>query len=118
MRIHIENVQDKVELLEKEKDKHNKEFQEQMVEVKREKRRLDDLLTIREEELKKMRDGDKLRTKIQLEKESLVQEYEKKIKHLEKRYEKQLTKMTVELARYKKIVDENEHSTQNTCETT
>jgi hypothetical protein len=35
-----------------------------MAEVRREKRRLDDLLTIREEEIMKMKDSDKLRTKI------------------------------------------------------
>jgi hypothetical protein len=44
-----------------------------------------------------------------------VQEYERKIKHLEKKYEKTLAKMNAELARYKKMVGENDPLSSN-CE--
>jgi hypothetical protein len=51
-----------------------------MQEIKREKRRLDDLLTIREAELEKYKGMDK----------ESIEELEKKIKHMEKKHEKQI----------------------------
>lgn len=58
MRLHIENVQQRVEDLEKIKSKLEKDFTEETSEIKREKRRLNDLLTLREEEIEKLRTND------------------------------------------------------------
>ena len=57
MRIHIENLTNNIEEDEKMKDTMSLEHDEQIKEIKREKRRLDDLLTIRENELEKLRDA-------------------------------------------------------------
>lgn len=59
MRLHIENVQQRVEDLERAKSKHDLDFQDETAEIKREKRRLNDLLTLREEEIEKLKEGDK-----------------------------------------------------------
>jgi hypothetical protein len=52
-----------VEDLEKAKQIMEKEFQEETVEIKREKRRLNDLLTLREEEIAKYKESEKNRVK-------------------------------------------------------
>ena len=54
MRMHIENIQQRVEDLEKEKAKIESEFKEENHDIKREKRRLNDLLTLREEEIERL----------------------------------------------------------------
>lgn len=53
MRIFIENFQNQIEEQQTIQSKKEAEFETQIQEVKREKRRLDDLLTIREAELDK-----------------------------------------------------------------
>ncbi len=63
MRLHIENVSQRVEDLEREKTKMEKETCEDMQEIKREKRRLNDLLTLREDELDRLKETDKGFTK-------------------------------------------------------
>jgi hypothetical protein len=59
-----------------------------MQEVKVEKRRLNDLLTMREEEAEKWRDSEKKWSKKVGEKEGIIGEMERKIKHMEKKYDK------------------------------
>jgi hypothetical protein len=55
---------------------------------------LDDLLTIREEEIEKLRDLEKGRDKKGIaERDQMISELEKKIKHLEKKHDKQIAKM-------------------------
>jgi hypothetical protein len=49
--------------------------------VKREKRRLDDLLTLREEEILRLKENDKIKIKNLSEKEAAIVEFERKIKH-------------------------------------
>jgi ABC-type Fe3+-hydroxamate transport system substrate-binding protein len=66
--------------------------------VKREKRRLDDLLTIRENELEKLA-GYKTKEE---QTQQLISEMEKKIKHMEKKHEKVVTKMQADISKYKK----------------
>lgn len=51
MRIHIENLQNKIEELERTKDQKDQEYQDELKDIKKEKRRLNDLLTLREEEI-------------------------------------------------------------------
>lgn len=53
-----------MEDLERAKGKLEKEFQDEMNEIKREKRRLNDLLTLREEEIDKSRDSERQRQKL------------------------------------------------------
>jgi predicted nuclease with TOPRIM domain len=54
MRIHIENLTGKAEELEAELGEKRESSEEEMASLKREKRRLDDLLTIREGEIERM----------------------------------------------------------------
>ena len=77
-----------------------------MSEVKREKRRLDDLLTLREDEIVRLKENDKLKLKNIVEKDSAIAEFERKIKHIEKKYEKTIAKLSIELSKYKKIPTE------------
>jgi predicted nuclease with TOPRIM domain len=53
-----------VEDLERAKSKYESDCQDETAEIKREKRRLNDLLTLREEEIEKLKDGDKLKSKL------------------------------------------------------
>ncbi|CDW84735.1 UNKNOWN [Stylonychia lemnae] len=98
MRVFIENLQNQIE----DEVKKAKSQEDKISEIKREKRRLDDLLTIRENEL------DKLQTvkKEQETKESMISELEKKIKHSEKKHEKQVIKLQAELSKYKQRYDQ------------
>jgi hypothetical protein len=57
MRIHIESLNNKIEEDDRVMEKMTKEFDYQIDEIKREKRRLDDLLTIREKDLEKCKDS-------------------------------------------------------------
>jgi hypothetical protein len=77
-----------VEDLERSKSKVETEFSEETKEIKREKRRLNDLLTLREEEIERMKESEKGRSKMMAEKEAVMIEVEKKMKHMEKKYEK------------------------------
>ena len=97
MRIHIENLSNKIE--EDERDKVDKE--KELQEVKREKRRLDDLLTIRERELERMSGS---RDSLEI-KEMEIEELEKRLKQQEKKYEKHIAKLTADLLKYKKKVE-------------
>ncbi len=51
MRVYIDNLTNQVESETRKNEKLQQEFDDQISEVKREKRRLDDLLTIKEKEL-------------------------------------------------------------------
>ena len=51
MRLHIENQTNRIEELERDQGKLEKKFDEELVEIRQEKRRLNDLLTIREDEI-------------------------------------------------------------------
>ena len=102
MRLHLENVSQKVEDLEKAKAILEKEFQEETVEIKREKRRLNDLLTLREEEIAKYKESEKGRVKGLQERDVIIGDYERKLKHMEKKYEKNLGKLNYEIQRLKK----------------
>jgi hypothetical protein len=64
-----------------------------LAEIKREKRRLDDLLTIRETELENFKQKECDRQV----KEKYFIEIEKKMKHLEKKHEKQIHKLSADL---------------------
>ena len=57
MRIHIENLQNRIEELERNKDKQDKEYEDEVQEIKKEKRRLNDLLTLREDEIQRIKDS-------------------------------------------------------------
>jgi len=59
MRIHIENLTNKLEEYERERGVLEGRIEQEIKEVKREKRRLDDLLTIREEEIDKLKEKEK-----------------------------------------------------------
>ena len=104
MRIHIESLNNTVEDEERVKEKMALDFDQQMTEIKREKRRLDDLLTIRENELSKLKDAGALIEK----KEQVIAELEKKIKSMEKKHEKTLAKMHNELQKYKKKIEQHQ----------
>lgn len=69
MRIHIENQSNKIEECENSIIKMQQSFEDEFKEIKREKRRLDDLLTIREDELEKIKDMDTNMEKRGLEKD-------------------------------------------------
>lgn len=86
MRIHIENLTNKIEEEEKESSVKLVQYEQDIQEIKREKRRMDDLLTIRENELDKIKDCIK-------EKDSRIVEMDKKIKQMEKKHEKDLQKL-------------------------
>jgi uncharacterized coiled-coil protein SlyX len=86
-----------VEDLERAKTKYESDFHDETAEIKREKRRLNDLLTLREEEIEKLRE----RTKLVSEKEQTINELERKLKHVEKKYEKQIQKLNHELSKFK-----------------
>ncbi len=55
LRIHIENLSGKGEEMEAERARERLGYEEEVAALKREKRRLDDLLTIREDELAQIR---------------------------------------------------------------
>ncbi len=93
MRIHIESLNNKIEEDDRVMEKMTKEFDYQIDEIKREKRRLDDLLTIREKDLEKCKDSSNEIEK----KEQIIGELEKKIKHMEKKHDKALFKLQNEL---------------------
>lgn len=59
------------------------------------------MLTIRENELDRLQNV----KKEQDAKESMISELEKKIKHSEKKHEKQVIKLQAELSKYKKRYD-------------
>eukprot|EP00347_Sterkiella_histriomuscorum_P022062 403331817 len=109
MRIFIENFQNQFEESQNTWTKKEQEFEDQIKEIRREKRRLDDLLTIRENELEK----------IQISKQqndqssTVVQELEKKIKHMEKKHEKVLLKMQSDILKYKKRSEQVYNQAQN-----
>ena len=86
MRIHIENLTNKAEDHESEMEELRSAFEEEIATLKREKRRLDDLMTIREQEI------DSLRTY----KERAEEEMQVKLEHLEQKYERQLTRIKEE----------------------
>ncbi len=79
-----------MEDLERAKSKYDKECSDETAEIKREKRRLNDLLTLREEEIEKLKEGDKVKSKLVQERDGVIVEMERKIKHMEKKYEKQI----------------------------
>ena len=76
MRLHIENQANRIEELERVKEKNDMKFESEVKEIKHEKRRLNELLTLRENEIdqlkKKDRDYD--------EKVNQFAELEKKLK--------------------------------------
>ena len=72
-----------------------------MQEVKREKRRLDDLLTLREDEIARIKKKVQQCDHDVMTKESMVADLEKKYKHLEKKYEKNISKLSSELGKYR-----------------
>jgi len=96
MRLHIDNLTQKIEDLEKASSINETEFSEEIQEIKREKRRLNDLLTLREEEIAKIKNDDSKQHQIIKEREGLISELEKKLKHTEKKYEKALKKIQVQ----------------------
>ena len=48
------------------------------------------MLTLREEEIEKLKEGDKVKSKLVQERDGVIGEMERKIKHMEKKYEKQI----------------------------
>lgn len=101
MRLHIENIQDKLEHADRARDKTKSQYKEEMQEVKREKRRLDDLLTIREKELaqlaNKMHEKELLIGGLEAKVQESKGNLEKKVRSLEKKYENTLANLFKEL---------------------
>ena len=87
MRIHIENLSNKAEDNESVVADLKKEHEEDLRLLKREKRRLDDLLTIREDEVQSLK---AINNELVLRNEQMEAEYNKKIEKLESKYESHL----------------------------
>lgn len=83
--------------MERAKSKYEADFHDETAEIKREKRRLNDLLTLREEEIEKLKEKGKLIG----ERDVTISELERKLKHIEKKYEKQIQKLNHELTKFK-----------------
>ncbi len=93
MRLHLDDTVNRLEIVENERFAIDDKHQDEIKEIKREKRRLDDLLTIRENENDNMKiDMTGLKQAL-IEKEHIIAEYEKKLKHYEKKYEKSIMKL-------------------------
>jgi coenzyme F420-reducing hydrogenase alpha subunit len=69
--------------------------------IKREKRRLDDLLTIKENETEKLTKELKCATETISELHSQIQDWEKRYKHQEKKFEKHISKLALEVTKSK-----------------
>jgi len=67
---------------------------DEIAEIKREKRRLNDLMTLREQEIEKQKADIIEKEGREKEKDSLVSDLERKLKHLEKKYEKNVAKLS------------------------
>ena len=80
------------------REKQKVEFEDQIKEIRREKRRLDDLLTIRENELEKIQSQSKQHD----QKDTLINDLEKRIKHIEKKHEKIVAKLQTDVNKYKR----------------
>ena len=64
-------------------------------------------MTLREEEIDKLKDIEKQKTKCIQEKDSVAGDLERKIKHMEKKYEKTIQKLNHELSKNKKTCNDN-----------
>ena len=69
MKLHIETLQDKIDEMTKTQKEELCKFEEEVAEIKREKRRLGDLLTLREQEVDRLNE--------QLQRQSDRTEHEK-----------------------------------------
>lgn len=91
MKLHIETLQDKIDEQTKKMEEEARKFEDGLLEVKREKRRLDDLLTLREKEVSGLED--KLK--------QAGAKYYRTLGFTLFRYEKDIGKMLLELKCYK-----------------
>ena len=100
LRIHIENLTNKTEELDASIVKQREDFDHETASMKREKRRLDDLLTIRENELAQIRNSfNEVIGQKEVEKDEIL----KKMEKMDQKYQKQILKLKEDLVKAKPI---------------
>ncbi|CDW90200.1 mitochondrial substrate carrier family protein ucpb-like [Stylonychia lemnae] len=105
MKLHIESIQNKLEEAEKQKGDHKKCI-EQIEKLKKDNKRMDELLTMREDKISKLEDqNDKLQKKLNTndDGQQKVKFYEEKIKQLEKQHQKEQLRLQTEIMHLKKL---------------
>ena len=90
MRIHIENLTGKTEEHESIMNQQELIYSEEVASLKREKRRLDDLLTIREDEIMTFKKANAEMSKCQ---ESMKEDFNLQLQKIESKYDKQLSRI-------------------------
>lgn len=105
LKLHIETIQNKLEDYEKSKGHSSKKNVDQVEQLKKENRRMDELITVKEEKIKRLEEMcDQSQRKLKNSEEDSVKckALEEKIKFIEKQYNKDLQKLQSELNLYKK----------------
>ncbi len=105
LKLHIESIQNKLEEIERSKDTHNKKYIDQIEQLKKEKRRMDELITIKENQLSAAEESIKnASSKIKSFEEEVLKSknLEEKLKFMEKKYNKDIAKLQGEITLFKK----------------
>ena len=105
LKLHIETIQNKLEDYEKSRVHSSKKNVDQVEQLKKENRRMDELITVKEEKIKRLEEMcDQSQRKLKNSEEDSVKckALEEKIKFIEKQYNKDLQKLQSELNLYKK----------------